>query len=156
MILHPERLNGVKKLLYNFASKVAFKTLDKLNRNILIVYGYRNNGLQTALYAQGREDLSKVNELRHIAGTYPITEKENKRTVTNANAGQSPHNYYMAIDIACMKEKSIKEIDWNNVSFWKIVEKEVAHCPELFWGGNFKIIDKPHIEIKDWKKIICF
>lgn len=151
MILHPERLNGINKLLIDFAHNIANKTTAQMQRDVLIVYGYRSNALQTALYAQGREPLAKVNELRHNAGTYPISEIDNKHTVTNAPAGASPHNYYNAIDIACMKDGSKKDIDWNNFNFWNLVENEVKINPLLYWGGWFKFVDKPHIEIKDWK-----
>jgi hypothetical protein len=37
---------------------------------------------QIALYAQGRQNLSVVNELRRVAGLYELTDKENKRPVT--------------------------------------------------------------------------
>lgn len=155
MILHSERLNGVNKLLIDFIHPVANKATTQLNRDVLIIYGYRSNSLQTALYAQGREPLVKVNELRHLAGTYPITEADNKHTVTNSSAGSSPHNYYNAIDIACMKAGSKSEIDWNNLNFWHLVEKEVTAQPLLYWGGWFKSFpDKPHVEVKDWKKLI--
>ena len=37
---------------------------------------------QIALYAQGRQELNEVNELRRIAGLWPISEEANQRKVT--------------------------------------------------------------------------
>lgn len=106
---------------------------DKLPPNIIIriVQGLRTFDQQQALYEQGR------------------TKPGNR--VTNSKAGQSYHNYGLAIDFALLIDGKITwdikqdsdrdgEADWMEVvdSFEKL---------NYTWGGRFhSIIDNPHIE----------
>ena len=56
---------------------------------------------QIAYYAQGREPLDKVNELRKIAKLPPITEAENRNIITRAKTvWDSYHAYGRAFDVA--------------------------------------------------------
>src|SRR3954463_539382 len=59
--------------------------------------GMRTYEEQNALFAQGRQDLHHVNALRIRAGLPPISEAENKVTVTKARGGQSNHNLTTAL-----------------------------------------------------------
>lgn len=96
---------------------------------------YRSNEEQTALYNQGR-----INK---------------KRKVTNAKAGQSPHNYKpsFAFDIAFISLE--KKLDWNPRLFFdfnKII-KEIE--PQIEWGGSWvSFKDNPHFELKNWKEYL--
>lgn len=73
--------------------------------------------------------------------------------VTNAKAGQSPHNYNpsFAFDIAFITVDN--KISWNSKYFElfaKCIKSDVVS-----WGGswiNFK--DAPHFELKNWKTYI--
>ncbi len=56
---------------------------DRFGLDIIATSTLRLNIEQAALYAQGRETLEFVNYLRDIAELKPISEKRNKRTVTN-------------------------------------------------------------------------
>ncbi len=93
-----------------------------------------------------------------ITCTYRSGEEQNKLynqtpKVTNAKAGQSPHNYNpsFAFDIAFITVDN--KVSWNSKYF-----KMFADCVTsdvVSWGGswvNFK--DAPHFELKNWKTYI--
>ncbi len=93
-----------------------------------------------------------------ITCTYRSGEEQNKLysqtpKVTNAKAGQSPHNYNpsFAFDIAFIGVN--KKVIWTAKYF-----KMFADCIKsdvVSWGGNFKsLVDMPHFELKDWKTYI--
>lgn len=96
-----------------------------------IVQARRTIAEQNALYAKGR--------------TAP------GEKVTNAKGGQSPHNFGEAVDLCPMKDGNA----WWNApdKYWQSLGG-LAEGMGLVWGGNFKsIIDKPHVESKDWKNL---
>lgn len=96
---------------------------------------YRSNDEQNALYAQGRGKKGSI--------------------VTNAQAGQSPHNYNRsaAFDIAFISVS--KKLDWNKKYFRLFADIIVKIQPLVVCGIDFKSIpDAPHFELKDWKKYV--
>lgn len=96
---------------------------------------YRSNDEQNALYAQGR------------------TAKGAK--VTNAQAGQSPHNYKpsAAFDIAFISLG--KKLDWSKNNFRLFADIIAKIQPLVVCGIYFKSLpDAPHFELKDWRKYI--
>lgn len=99
---------------------------------VRIAQGYRTFDEQTKLYSQ-------------------------RPKVTNAKAGQSIHNYGLAIDIVLIIDGKTASWDtakdWDNdkISDWK-------ECVNIFmkygwdWGGNWKSFkDMPHFEKKGYK-----
>lgn len=93
-----------------------------------------------------------------ITCTYRSSEEQNKLysqvpKVTNAKAGQSPHNYNpsFAFDIAFITVDN--KVSWNSKYF-----KMFADCIKsdvVSWGGAWvSFSDKPHFELKDWKNLI--
>lgn len=94
-------------------------------------YTLRTNAEQDALYAQGRTKPGKI--------------------VTWAKAGQSFHNFGLAIDIVLIidgKEASwdmLKDFDGDKVADW-------MECVAIFkkhgweWGGNWTKKDYPHFQ----------
>lgn len=104
---------------------------------VRIAQGLRTNAEQAALYAQGR------------------TVKGAK--VTNAKAGQSIHNYGLAVDIVLIIDG--KTASWDTAKNWD--NDKVAdwyECVKIFaahgwdWGGNWKTFkDLPHFEKKGYK-----
>jgi len=91
---------------------------------------YRPNEEQTELYSHGRT----------IKG--PV--------VTNAKAGQSPHNFNPshAFDIAFIGLD--KKLDWSPELFKLFAQ--IIKEDGIVWGGDFKSMkDNPHFEVKDWK-----
>lgn len=95
----------------------------------------RTNEEQDALYALGRTAPGKV--------------------VTNAKAGQSPHNFNIsrAFDIAFMDNSNKKgKLDWSARLFKNFASIICSDFPNVVWGGDFKSMpDAPHFELRNWK-----
>lgn len=98
--------------------------------DLIVTCTYRTMAEQTALYAQGRT----------LPG--PI--------VTRAKAGQSAHNYGMAIDVVpivngkcCWNEK---DLVWQEIG-------NIGQAHKLVWYGapNAKFHEMPHFQHPDWK-----
>lgn len=94
------------------------------NVKIIISQGYRTFAESDALYAQGRTKPGQI--------------------VTNAKAGQSYHNYGLAIDM--LMTTNSKE-DWVVGPNWMKVA-EIMKKHGWTWGGDFKgdFKDNPHFE----------
>ena len=84
---------------------------------------FRDYEYQTFLYAQGRTRPGSI--------------------VTNAKAGQSWHNFQVALDVVPMiNGKAV----WDNAPLWKDIGEIGQECG-LEWGGAWKrFIDKPHFQ----------
>lgn len=92
---------------------------------------YRSGDEQNALYAQGR--------------TKPGAK------VTNAKAGQSPHNSKpsRAFDVAFKDKK--EALDWNKALFKLFAD--IIKPMGVEWGGDFrKLSDSPHFQISAKKQ----
>ena len=97
--------------------------------------------VQKAYYAQGRDDLVMVNQLRHAAGLAPISPSENNRKITWTL--NSHHMTGKAIDIYPMKDGSIL---WNGTEEdWKPIV-EIAEALGIEWGGRWTEKDMPHFQ----------
>jgi len=113
--LHPK----VKCPAKNFINTVE----SELGIKLRVTSGYRSFAEQTELYNKGRTTSGNV--------------------VTNANAGQSYHNYGVAIDVVEIKDGST---NWNGAMFDKIAPYAKAEGFE--WGGDWtSFVDKPHFQI---------
>lgn len=131
-LLHP-KIRGEVKALIELAE-------DKLGEYaaIRIVQGLRTFPEQDALYAQGRTAPGK--------------------RVTNSKAGQSYHNYGLAIDFAILYDKDkngkFESLSWDTIAdLDKDGESDWSEVVEIFekanytWGGRFMSIkDNPHLE----------
>jgi peptidoglycan L-alanyl-D-glutamate endopeptidase CwlK len=115
--------------------KIAKDAFEKANPNydVILTATYRSGVEQNSLYEQGR--------------TKPGPK------VTNAKAGQSPHNFLksFAIDVAFV-DKTTKKLDWN-VKLFKSFAVFMKH-DKIEWGGGWKFVDYPHFEIKGWKALV--
>lgn len=96
---------------------------------LFITDGFRSFAEQTALYAQGRTTAGKI--------------------VTNAKAGQSAHNFGLAVDLAFQKAGVLS---YDAVLYAKIYPIARALGFELGadWTG---FTDKPHFEHPNWEKL---
>jgi len=113
----------------------------------------RTTAEQRALYAQGRETLAAVNILRSGAGMAPISEAENRYTVTNCNGtsvalggtGRSPHQLGRAIDVVPLGPAGP---EWPAAS--DLRWEDIAHSFEregFEWGGRWTDFpDRPHYQ----------
>lgn len=122
----------------------------------LLYFGRRSSLEQAALYAQGRMALEIVNTLRKGAGMPPLMEQDNKMKVTNARAGQSAHEYGMAVDLVPLG-KGGKPL-WGRGAHWATMG-EAIQAAGLEWGGLFgggtaeKPSDGPHAQLPGWKAL---
>lgn len=123
--VHPELARCVRALI---------EVLAKEKINIEVVQGLRTFAEQDALYAQGRS-------------------KPGAR-VTNARAGQSNHNYGLAVDV-CPFENG--QPNWNaTVALWTKIGVAAEHLG-LEWGGRWHDpVDKPHLQLKGLTVGQCF
>lgn len=103
---------------------------------------YRDNAEQDRLFNQPTDKVDND-------GDRKVDEADER--VTNARAGQSPHNYLLALafDVAFL-DKSGK-VDYSTLLFDRFAPL-MLKTTNITWGGNFKSMpDKPHFELTDWK-----
>ncbi len=132
-----------KKLVYKFLSEC-----QKQGIQVKIYNTLRTKEEQYAIYLQGRAPLEVVNEARKRAKLPPINQSENKIVTYLKN---SPHCYGLAIDFVPIINGKVV---WNNDEIWEKCGK-IAEMLGLEWGGRWKnFLDKPHIQMKNWKKYI--
>lgn len=94
---------------------------------VQITSGYRSNAEQTKLYNQGRTTKGNI--------------------VTNAKAGQSIHNYGLAIDYVLVSEDGNQAI-WVVNDKWKRVAA-IGKSMGFQWGGDWKSFrDYPHLDMQ--------
>lgn len=127
--LHPLVRDEVKQIIQECDEALTGRA------KIRITQGLRSFEEQEKLYAIGRITSGKK--------------------VTNAKAGQSIHNYGLAVDICLMING--KTASWDTVKDWD--NDKVAdwyECVKIFarygwdWGGNWKTFkDLPHFEKKN-------
>lgn len=94
-------------------------------------------------------------------------EKLKEAGTSKAGAGQSPHNHGLACDFVLDTKKiKVKERPWNGKMYpdaWDYETPEakaaydrlgeLAESIGLEWGGRWKFLDVPHVQLKDWKKL---
>lgn len=71
---------------------------------------------------------------------------------SNARAGQSPHQYGLAVDIiSATKGWDLSKKQWDVIGS---IGKEIARKRniKLEWGGDWEFWDPAHWQIADWKK----
>lgn len=132
-----EDLHLELKAIWDFSSK-EYKRIYPDDPQPFLTCTYRDNTEQSELYAQGR------------------TTGKLGRIVTNAKAGQSPHNYLPApaFDVAFKKGTTL---DWTSKLFERfnsIIQRQFPG--KVTWGGTFKSVpaDGPHFELTNWKTLI--
>jgi peptidoglycan L-alanyl-D-glutamate endopeptidase CwlK len=98
----------------------------------LVTCTLRSNEEQDALYAQGRTKPGKV--------------------VTNARAGQSAHNYGLALDFVPLVNG---KPEWSaSHPHWKVAGELAVHHG-LEWAGTWtRFREFPHVQVPNWKALI--
>ena len=116
----------------------------------------RPAAVQTAYYAQGRQPLAAINQLRHVAGLAPIGTVEAGRVITKAQAGQSPHGFLpsRAFDVQMLKGDG--EVDWSDapyIAFAAYVKAAANHLGVTVSQGAYwpRFKDFPHTELAAWR-----
>lgn len=114
---------------------------------VMVVETIREQGVQRAYYAQGRETLVAVNALRALAGLYPIKMHQN-RIITQAI--ESIHEHGCALDIALLingKPSWDDKADINDNHRTDYEEiGQIAKSHGFKWGGDFSFRDLAHIQ----------
>lgn len=75
--------------------------------------------------------------------------------VTNARAGESPHNYLpsLAFDLAFLNSNG--SLDWSIDNFKNFAYILTSIDTRIEWGGSWlKFKDNPHYQLKGWKSYI--
>lgn len=107
---------------------------DAEDIHVIITCTRRSADEQAALYAQGRMPLAQVSALRRAVGLAPISEAENRHTVTDAVPGDSYHQYDCAFDVAIIEGgKCVWDPEHPS---WARVGKIGREC-ELEWAGDW-------------------
>lgn len=120
---------------------------------------------QNALFAQGRESLDVVNNLRKVAGLWPITEDENKKIVTwtlnsehvvNLDDERKDNDLSRAIDF-CIKDKNGKanfdvkaDVNEDGISDYRecgLIGESIG----FYSGIRFRKPDWGHLQLKPIK-----
>lgn len=115
---------------------------------------------QIALYAQGREALSKTNWLRKLAGLLPIKLFENRKKVTwtlaskhivDLDDGNPNNDKARAFDIAIEKDRrpswDLKaDVNTNDIPDYEEAGR-IGESVGLRWGGRFRKPDYVHFEL---------
>lgn len=97
--------------------------------NVVITSGRRTMAEQRALYAQGRTAAGKI--------------------VTNAQAGDSPHNFGLSFDFAFAN--ALGQPTWPDNGPWAEVAA-IGKKLGMEWGGDWKSFkDRPHLESPSWR-----
>ncbi|MCT3672006.1 M15 family metallopeptidase [Elizabethkingia anophelis] len=135
-LLHPKYRAEVTSIINECNANLTGRS------QVRIAQGLRTFPEQNALYAQGRTTKGpNVTRLKPLGST-----------VTNAKAGQSIHNYGLAVDIVLIIDG--KTASWDTKADWD--DDGIAdwmECVSIFkkygwsWGGNWKSFkDMPHFE----------
>ncbi len=116
----------------------------------------RPAAVQTAYYAQGRQPLAAINQLRHLAGLAPIGTAEAGRIITKAQAGQSPHGFLPARAFDVQMLKGDGAVDWSEapyIAFAAYVKAAANHLGVTVSQGAYwpKFKDFPHTELAAWR-----
>lgn len=95
--------------------------------NITVIEAFRSWDKQDILYAQGRTTVGSI--------------------VTNAEGGESYHNWGLAFDCAPVENG---RINWNNINAFNIMG-DLGQKVGLEWGGNWtsyaiNLVDLPHFQ----------
>ncbi len=108
--------------------------------NLRIVQALRSLDEQNALYVQGRQDLTVVNDFRRKVKWPDILKYENRK-VTNAKPGESWHNFGRAFDVVPMENKvpNWEYKDWESIG-------DLGESCGLEWGGRWSTPDRPHFQ----------
>jgi len=122
--LHPK----VQPMALAFKQKCKEAGID-----VLITSTYRDNASQDALFAVGRT----------TKGANPTKAKPLGSKVTNAKAGQSYHNYRLALDFCPIING---KPDWNNPTTFKKCG-EIAESIGFQWAGRWtRFPEMAHIQ----------
>ena len=114
--------------------------LEKAGHLYIICETLRTIEVQKAYYAQGRQPIKEINELRKTAGLPPIKAKQGKMQITWTM--NSYHLKGMAADIVPSQDgKPVFNITKDNAPIW-LEFGRLGQESGLGWGGVWKPLDE--------------
>jgi hypothetical protein len=150
-------LDDLQPLFKKIIIYIIEQAKEKYNIDLKVNETKRSQEIQTAYFAQGRQSLIIVNQLREKAGLYTINDKDNQKTITrveNINTEVS-HGAGLACDVVPNGNWSSSPLDWAVIgkcvvlANGKFVNELREFKGKVIWGGNWsKFTDKPHIELE--------
>jgi len=136
-------------------ARAFLETLKVLEFRFTVLETIREESVQEAYYAQGREPVETVNSKRELAGLYPISAAEAGRIITWTK--YSRHIDGLALDVApLLPNGSIPWVikDASIAALWMSLG-EVGERSGFAWGGRWKPLDDwglgrdlPHFEVR--------
>lgn len=118
-------MKGLKPVVKRMAEQVIVEMFNR-GHTVMVFQGYRSPKEQDYLYAQGRTRSGPI--------------------ITNAKAGQSLHNYGVAVDIVFTFNG---QPSWDNSHPWSLLG-QVGKDVGFEWGGDWKgFVDRPHFQYLD-------
>lgn len=130
-------------LVHPRLSTLMYQLELQMSEQIGITQGLRRSDEQKALYAQGRQPLGVVNQLRLAVGWSPINEEENEDTVTKAQPGYSWHEFGMAVDVVPFDSQM--HPDWNETHPVWVEIMTKGSALGLTSGKSWN--DEPHFQL---------
>jgi len=95
-------------------------------------------------------------DLRVVQGLRTYAEQDalfhQKPKVTNARGGFSNHNFGLAVDLCPFKND---KPDWNDAEAFNEIGKYVHEMGGLEWGGDWKFVDRPHVQLPGLTVSLC-
>jgi len=106
--------------------KTLLKMAEERGLPVKITSGYRPKNLQDELYAQGRTTPGPI--------------------ITNAKGSDyaSMHQWFLACDFC----RNIKNREFDDFDGFFAQVGGLAETLGLEWGGNWKLVDKPHLQMR--------
>lgn len=134
---------------------ILYQKSKDIGIEIMLTCTSRSLDEQSALYAQGRDDLNTVNSKRKLANMTPITDSENKYKVTwtmnSKHIVSDARPLAEAFDIVIVKGKTAQWSMKTNVNSNDIPDYvEIANIGKsigLKAGADFSSPDYPHFEV---------
>ncbi len=117
-----ERILTLHENVQSHATAFINEVEDKLGIKLRVTDALRTDDKQNSLYAQGRTKPGLI--------------------VTGAKAGESYHNYGLAIDVVEITNSG----DVNYSTNWSAIEK-IGVNNGFSWGGSWSKPDKPHFQM---------
>lgn len=137
--------------------------MSKRNKNIDSLQAPFRSKISSLICLIDKEGLPFI-----IFETLRSNERQEKLKATGASkagAGQSPHNYGLACDFVLDTKKiKVRERMWNGKMYpdaWDYETPEAKAAYDRFgelaesigleWGGRWKFLDVPHVQLSGWK-----
>lgn len=135
------RIDTLNPQFHEIVNRVRLQFLKETGYELWVTSCTRTIKEQHGLYIRKNDGIDNDGDGR-------VDEADEK--VTNADGGQSSHNFGKGCD--CVPVKNGKEWWEAPKSLWAIYGR-IAEEHGLTWGGHFKkLYDAPHVEDPSWKQ----